>query len=119
MYLRIKRDKRTWTSIGLGKKNKLKRAIDQPMVIRISESGKLLLVDFASWNPESLALEFNDCNPKSITWNPECPEYTYNRLRTEDGFQPVIQAARKKNSFSPRVRVEPMRFWLPVQMLYH
>ena len=76
MYLRIKRDRRTWTSIGLGKKNKLKRAIDQPMVIRISESGKLLLVDFVSWNPESLALEFNDCNPKSITWNPECPVWT-------------------------------------------
>ena len=58
------------------KKNKLKRAIDQPMVIRISESGKLLLVDFVSWNPESLALEFNDCNPKSITWNPERPVWT-------------------------------------------
>ena len=76
MYLRIKRDKRTWTSIGLAKKNKRKRAIDQPMVIRISESGKLLLVDFVSWNPESLALEFNDCNPKSITWNPECLVWT-------------------------------------------
>ena len=57
-------------------KNKLKRAIDQPMVIRMSESGKLLLVDFVSWNSESLALEFNDCNPKSITWNPECLVWT-------------------------------------------
>ena len=75
MYLRIKRQKDLdlyWT----GQKNKLKRAIDQPMVIRMSESGKLLLVDFVSWNSESLALEFNDCNPKSITWNPECLVWT-------------------------------------------
>ena len=75
MYLRIKRQ----TDLDLywtGQKNKLKRAIDQPMVIRISESGKLLLVDFVSWNSESLALEFNDCNPKSITWNPECLVWT-------------------------------------------
>ena len=75
MYLRRKSQKDLdlyWT----GQKNKLKRAIDQPMVIRMSESGKLLLVDFVSWNSESLALEFNDCNPKSITWNPECPVWT-------------------------------------------
>ena len=35
-----------------------------------------MLVDFVSWNPKSLALEFNDCNRKSITWNPECPVWT-------------------------------------------
>ena len=46
------------------------------MAIRISESGKLLLVEsgiqeFFSWNPESFALEFNYWNPKSMTWNSE------------------------------------------------
>ena len=44
---------------------KLKRATDHPMVIRISEFGKLLLVEsgiqeFFPWNPESWALGFND-----------------------------------------------------------
>ena len=44
-----------WT----GQKNKLKRAIDQPMVIRISESG-IWNSGIFLWNLESLALEFND-----------------------------------------------------------
>ena len=72
-YLRKNRDrvKFTWELCWKNKTYKLKRAIDHPMVIRISESGKLLLVEsgireFFSWNPESWALEFDDWNPKSI-----------------------------------------------------
>ena len=82
--LRIKRDKASsspWTLYWENKTYKLKRAIDRPMAIWISESGKLLLVEsgiqeFFSWNPESLALEFNDWNPKSMTWNPESSGWT-------------------------------------------
>ena len=59
----------------------LNRAIDCPMVIRISEFGKLLLVEygireFFSWNRKSLALDFNNWNPKSITWISESPVWT-------------------------------------------
>ena len=51
------------------------------MVIRISESGKLLLGEsgireFFLWNRKSLALEFNNWNPKSISCNPESPVWT-------------------------------------------
>ena len=42
------------------------------MVIRISESG-IWNSGIFLWNPESLALEFNDLNPKSITWNTGIP----------------------------------------------
>ena len=63
-------------SLDLSIGKKLKRAIDRQTVIRISESGKLLLVEsgiqgFFSWNPESWALEFDDWNPESPAWTPE------------------------------------------------
>ena len=64
-------------SIGKNWTYKLKRAIDRPMVIRISESGKLFLVEsgiqdcFLSWNPESWALELDDWNLDSPVWTPE------------------------------------------------
>ena len=64
-------------SIGKNKTYKLKRAIDRRMVNRISESGKLYLVEsgiqdfFLSWNPESWALEFDDWNLDSPVWTPE------------------------------------------------
>ena len=34
-------------------------------------------------------------------------------------FQSVTQAAWKKKIWVLQIRVEPMTFWLPVQMLYH
>ena len=70
-----------WDLYRENKTYKLKRAIDRPMVIRISDPGNFCLWNlefrnFFSWNPESLALEFNDWNAKSMTWNPESPAWT-------------------------------------------
>ena len=63
-------------SFGKKKTYKLNRAIDRPTVIRISESGKLLLVESGIrqfFFVESVILGYgiSDWNPESSVWTPE------------------------------------------------